>query len=873
MPGIEKIQVIRGVHWVEVPAANLRILCGCPADSVKHLMKRGIIQPRRKDGVAYETGPNAILLSDVMVQSGSFSNLAEFPVLQMLYRQGMLLPGHPNNTGEKPLIIGSDSQVRAQMNYIHRGNYGLVSEEELVAAGVPRSRARELMRMKLRFAFGQIRHPSELLDKCVIGADPVEIRPGVTIRRLRLNVFEIAADSESVTVDLNMPHNAAYEAPYPLGFHDIDRQYFAVVHSGCGDGWDINRPAMASIIMFQGRIYLIDAGANILHSLTALGIGINEIEGVFHTHAHDDHFCGLATLMRSDHRIRYYAVPHVRDSVARKLAALVDRDVDDFALYFEPHDLVEGVWNDIEGLEVRPAFSPHPVETTIMYFRALAGDGYRSYAHLADIASLSVLKGMIVDDESPGISPTMYGRVLEDYITPADLKKIDIGGGLIHGNAEDFAEDSSGKLVLAHVARDLTGREKEVGSGAPFGMTDVLIPGHQDYVKMFAFYALQTYFPSVPRHQLKMLMNNDVVTFNPESILLRKGTVPSAIFLILTGAVEMLDTTSEVHNILSAGGLVGEIAGMVRAPVQETFRAMNFVRALRIPSTLYLEFVRRGGLYHDIERLQDRRDFLQKSWLFGESLSYPVQNIVANAMTPESLTSGTDILRGRTDRRELFLVREGEVEVLIGGNVLETLGFGDFFGEGSVLFNTPCVHRVRSVNAVQLFRITHDVILDIPIVRWKLFETYERRMKLMLNPELVGGSIFQWRDEYATGVPAMDAQHKELLLAADRVYHALIQGRSRADLEEFVNFLVAYAKAHFDDEEQLMREHDYPDLETHHRHHMRLMEEVEAHLAAFRSGELQLDAEFMEFVKDWLINHILLDDRQYGNAFGTPRTD
>ena len=39
---------------------------------------------------------------------------AEFPVLQMLYKQGMLVPGHPNNTGAKPLLIGARAQVDAQ---------------------------------------------------------------------------------------------------------------------------------------------------------------------------------------------------------------------------------------------------------------------------------------------------------------------------------------------------------------------------------------------------------------------------------------------------------------------------------------------------------------------------------------------------------------------------------------------------------------------------------------------------------------------------------------------------------------------------------------------------------------------------------------
>lgn len=178
MGSIRKIEVTTGVWWVEVAAVNLRILCGCPADVVKHLMKRGLIAPTECAGIAYETGPNAILLSDVMVQNGTFANLGEFPVLQMLYRQGMIIPDHPGNTGEKPLLIGSAEQVRAQLQYIYRGNYGLISEDELIEAGASAQQAKDLMRMKLKFAFGRIRHPQELLDILTVDAEPVEIRGG-----------------------------------------------------------------------------------------------------------------------------------------------------------------------------------------------------------------------------------------------------------------------------------------------------------------------------------------------------------------------------------------------------------------------------------------------------------------------------------------------------------------------------------------------------------------------------------------------------------------------------------------------------------------------------------------------------------------------
>ena len=37
---IFKIAVATGIHFLEIPEAGLRILCGCPADAVKHLIKR-----------------------------------------------------------------------------------------------------------------------------------------------------------------------------------------------------------------------------------------------------------------------------------------------------------------------------------------------------------------------------------------------------------------------------------------------------------------------------------------------------------------------------------------------------------------------------------------------------------------------------------------------------------------------------------------------------------------------------------------------------------------------------------------------------------------------------------------------------------------
>ena len=61
---MRKQRVTNGVFWVEIPEADLFVLCGCPADSVKHLMKMGLIVEREKNGVMAQTGPNAILVRE-----------------------------------------------------------------------------------------------------------------------------------------------------------------------------------------------------------------------------------------------------------------------------------------------------------------------------------------------------------------------------------------------------------------------------------------------------------------------------------------------------------------------------------------------------------------------------------------------------------------------------------------------------------------------------------------------------------------------------------------------------------------------------------------------------------------------------------------
>lgn len=725
MAAIRKISISTGMYWVEVRHANVRILCGCPEDSVKHLLRTGLIVPIEVKGVACETGPNAILLSDLAIQNGRVCSRSEFPVLQMLYNQGMLVPGHPRNSGLRPLLIGSRRQVDAQMAYIFRGNYGLASREELLETGLSAGQADEMMRMKLAFAFGRIRPSDELVEPVYVERDPVEVRNGVFIRRLRTNVFEISYQGDSVEVDLNLARGETFRCPYTLGNHLLQRDYFAVVHTGDGDGWDVNRPAMGSIVLFQGRVYLIDAGPNIDYTLTALGIGVNEIDGIFHTHCHDDHVGGLTALIRGDRRIAYYAVPMVRASVIRKLETVMQLTEDQFNELFEIHDLDLEVWNDIEGLEVKPVLSPHPVETTIFYFRVMWEGGYRSYAHLADIASVEVLRRMIAPDDAPaGISQARFEQTLRAYAEKTDVKKIDIGGGLIHGAAADFRNDPSGKLILAHTARRLTEEERAIGSGAPFGTVDVLIEGVSDELRRRAFGYLHDYFPDVPIYRIRHLMNNRILVLNPEVILIKEKQPVTDVYLILSGTVEMLNPGIPGSHLLSAGSIIGETPALLGTMADETYRAVSFVQAMRLPRDLYLDFVKRNGIYREIVESRDELDFLRGTWLFADGVSCMTLNRLVRESEPVSFRKNGTIA---PPENELLVMRSGEALLNTSSGYEEHLRTGAHFGGAALANGAHAGTQVRILDPVEAYRVPLGCIINLPVVRWKMLETHRRR--------------------------------------------------------------------------------------------------------------------------------------------------
>ena len=55
----------------------------------------------------------------------------------------------------------------------------------------------------------------------------------------------------------------------------------------------------------------------------------------------------------------------------------------------------------------------------------------------------------------------------------------------------------------------------------------------------------------------------------------------------------------------------------------------------------------------------------------------------------------------------------------------------------------------------------------------------------------------------------------------------------------------------------------FPELESHKKEHRRLMEHVRKPQEQFEKDDIHIDENVMNFLKDWVIDHILTTDRKY----------
>ena len=129
-------------------------------------------------------------------------------------------------------------------------------------------------------------------------------------------------------------------------------------------------------------------------------------------------------------------------------------------------------------------------------------------------------------------------------------------------------------------------------------------------------------------------------------------------------------------------------------------------------------------------------------------------------------------------------------------------------------------------------------------------------------------TTIKWDDSYCVNDPHLDKQHKHLFDLVNSVPEEL----QRTPARQVVLQLFAYTSEHFEDEERMMKEIEYPDIARHKELHANLLSQL-SQIARHNFPDDQSLIEFKKFASDWLSEHVLEADMNYFTFVKNSDTD
>ncbi|BDQ33476.1 bacteriohemerythrin [Pseudodesulfovibrio portus] len=127
----------------------------------------------------------------------------------------------------------------------------------------------------------------------------------------------------------------------------------------------------------------------------------------------------------------------------------------------------------------------------------------------------------------------------------------------------------------------------------------------------------------------------------------------------------------------------------------------------------------------------------------------------------------------------------------------------------------------------------------------------------------VSDDLVSWSDKLALGIGSIDAQHKQLVKLINGLNQAMRNKESASVMRDIVTGLKEYVVTHFAFEEKLFDQHGYPGTAEHKSAHSQFVEKVGDFELALTEGRATVSIEVMQFLRDWLVQHIMGTDREY----------
>ena len=127
--------------------------------------------------------------------------------------------------------------------------------------------------------------------------------------------------------------------------------------------------------------------------------------------------------------------------------------------------------------------------------------------------------------------------------------------------------------------------------------------------------------------------------------------------------------------------------------------------------------------------------------------------------------------------------------------------------------------------------------------------------------------MIEWEDKFSVGISILDEQHKKLIEIINKASMVEISSNSPKDVLAILDQMTEYILKHFETEEHYMKEFDFPGFQSHRNEHIDFTNTIIDYKIRAVGGDYKIINEIIEYLMEWIVNHIQVIDRQYIDCF------
>ncbi len=124
-----------------------------------------------------------------------------------------------------------------------------------------------------------------------------------------------------------------------------------------------------------------------------------------------------------------------------------------------------------------------------------------------------------------------------------------------------------------------------------------------------------------------------------------------------------------------------------------------------------------------------------------------------------------------------------------------------------------------------------------------------------------------WDNKYSVGVVEIDDQHKRMFSVINELLSAIDTGTTNEHLGHIIDGLINYKKFHFETEEKYFKEFNYDGAEEHIGRHQEFNDKLVSLSAVYPEYNVEFAFKLVDFLEDWLIEHLMVVDQKYVKCF------